>query len=52
MYAQLRRIVRMVEECEEPEPPVGILTAARRERWAKGRATLMEGMFICHIVLH
>ncbi|KAK2169375.1 hypothetical protein LSH36_10g01024 [Paralvinella palmiformis] len=42
MYAQLRRIVRSVEECEEPEEPVGILTAARRDRWARARGTLME----------
>ena len=46
MYAQLRRIVRSVEECEEPEEPVGILTAARRDRWARARGTLMEGMLV------
>jgi hypothetical protein len=48
LYAQLRRIRSMAEEEEEEaeEAAVGILTAARRDRWAKARAMLMEGKYM------
>ena len=43
LYAQLRRIRSMAEEGADTAEPVGILTAARRDRWAKARALLIDG---------
>lgn len=45
IYAQLRRVMEMAAEGAEAAlgERVGILTAADRDRWARGRMKLMEG---------
>ena len=43
LCTQLGRICKMAEENKEGVDPVGILTAAYRDRWALARGKLMEG---------
>ncbi|XP_062590553.1 choline O-acetyltransferase-like, partial [Saccostrea cucullata] len=42
LFTQLSRISKMAEENQECVEPVGILTAAYRDRWAIARGKLME----------
>lgn len=42
IYTQLSRICKMAEENKDDVDPVGILTAAYRDKWALARGKLME----------
>lgn len=43
IYTQLSRICKMAEENKDDVDPVGILTAAYRDKWALARGKLMDG---------
>lgn len=43
IYTQLSSICKMAEENKDDVDPVGILTAAYRDKWALARGKLMEG---------
>ena len=47
LFTQLKRIVKTAEEgeAEGEAERVGILTAGRRDDWARARMRLMQGVF-------
>ena len=44
LFTQLTRIVKKAQEGESEAERVGILTAGRRDDWARARMRLMQGM--------